>query len=128
MLRRAAEHGLVIDQANPLPQIDLQRLPSQHDSMDGLWEKVGRYFDEFEHQRPIGAAARASQGDPRPEAAGREMLHSSLVERLGEPVSIVEETDKGAVTRSLRYEPPNVAWRKEEIRGGAGLPVFTEGQ
>jgi uncharacterized protein (DUF2235 family) len=128
MLRRAAEHGLVIDSAQPLPCLDLEPLPNQHDSLDGLWDKVGHLFPgEFKRLRPIGDVARAQQQNDRPVAAGREMLHASLVERLGRQVNVIEETDGAPKIRSVPYLPANLGWSQEEILAGAGLPVFREG-
>jgi hypothetical protein len=128
MLRRAAEHGLVIDSAQPLPCLDLEPLPNQHDSLDGLWDKVGHLFPgEFKRLRPIGDVARAQQQNDRPVAAGREMLHASLVERLGRQVNVIEETDGAPKIRSVPYLPANLGWSREEILAGAGLPVFREG-
>jgi hypothetical protein len=55
------------------------------------------------------------------------MLHASLVERLGQQVRVVEETDGAPKVRSLLYLPTNLGWSRAEILAGAGLPVFREG-
>jgi hypothetical protein len=55
------------------------------------------------------------------------MLHASLVERLGQQVRVVEETDGAPKVRSVPYLPTNLGWSREEILAGAGLPVFREG-
>ncbi len=127
MLRRAAECGLVIDQTEPLPRLELRELPSQHDSMDGLWDKVGRLFSSFEQERPVGPTARARALESGAKAAGCEMLHPSLVQRLDEQVEIVTEKDDGLQRRSTTYSPGNIPWSAMDIREGrAELPLFHE--
>ena len=56
-----------------------------------LRRAAGRLFSSFKQPRSVGAEARQQAGEPRPVAAGCEMLHPSLVHRLGRQVEIVEE-------------------------------------
>jgi hypothetical protein len=42
-------------------------------------------------------------------------------------VTVVEETEKGPVPRSMPYQPSRLAWTRGEILAGAGLRVFREG-
>lgn len=128
MLRRAAECGLFgAPRSSPLPHTALPDLPPQHESLDDFWRDASKLFDLPTDTRPIGPAARAARGDDRP-AAGREMLHPSLVSRLGNSVTFITERPIGGDDiKSRPYTPTNLPWPALEIQAGhADLPLFRE--
>jgi hypothetical protein len=128
MLRRAAECGLFgSPRSSPLPGTILPDLPPQHDSFDDFWRDASRLFDIPTNGRPIGPAERAARGDKLP-AAGREMLHPSLVSRLGKPIQLITEREIGGdIVAPSIYTPTNVPWPALDIAAGhADLPLFRE--
>ncbi|HMR29508.1 MAG TPA: DUF2235 domain-containing protein [Geminicoccaceae bacterium] len=120
MMTRAAERGLVLDRSREIP-LPLSRQPArQHESLDSFWKLVSHDFDEPEAlDRAIGEAARQRRRHDPAIAAGREMLHSSLVERIGKKVSVLSKDDKDGVRIEERtYDPANLK--------GIELPLFRE--
>jgi uncharacterized protein (DUF2235 family) len=129
ILRRAAAAGLVLDPADPFPHLAPQPLPPQHDSFDAFWSTASTAFAELElqHVRPVGPTQRAMADELPPDAAGREMLHPLLVERLGREVTTVREDERGDIVTRAVYAPGNIPWSPDDIRAGrAALPMYSD--
>lgn len=125
MLHEACRRGLVGTGAS-LTVDPPAGLPGQHDSFDGKWRAIAHLFEEADHLRAIGPTARQTRGMRPHPACGQEMLHPSLVRRLGQRVEVIEELDEGGVRRTpITYAPPNIPWPAAEITAGrAELPVY----
>jgi uncharacterized protein (DUF2235 family) len=118
MMTEAANRGLVLDRSREIPRPQGRQLARQHDSLSTFWKLIRHEFDEPEAlDRAIGDVARARRRYDPAIAAGREMLHPSLVERIGKTVSILKEDKDGSVRIDERpYDPQNLT--------GVDLPTF----
>lgn len=122
MLREAGKAGLPVD---PLPPFAAQPLPKQHESLDGFWTRISGAFHDLQYARPVGRTQRALAGELPADAAGRELLHPLLVDRLGREVTIVREEDGRTVESRAVYAPGSLPWTPAMIRAGqAELPML----
>lgn len=91
MMGEAAKHGLVLDDGKQTPDVQLEDLPKQHDSIDAKWREIAKdlHLDpELEGPRPIGLKMRDPDGREL-DVLGDVRVHWTLFERMGKEVEVI---------------------------------------
>lgn len=108
MLRQAAHYGLVLDPAQPSPDLPLTALPAQHESFNETWRLLsGKLHLVPAGQRTIGTTVQGPQGQIL-QVAGEVQFHRLLAERFGQQVDIILDEDNNE-QQIQEYSPPNAA-------------------
>jgi uncharacterized protein (DUF2235 family) len=115
MMRQAASRGLTLDPDPAVPDLHLEDLPAQHDSLDKAWQVLADDLKVIPRaERPVGTTVQDARGRTL-QVAGDARLHVSLVRRLGRRVAVI--ADEAAGSRlEMEYGPANVS--------ETSLPVF----
>jgi uncharacterized protein (DUF2235 family) len=107
MMRQAARHGLVIDPNQATPSLNLEPLPTQHESFDEKWRKLSVELHLLpQGVRAIGPTVAGPHGGVLT-VAGAVRLHPLLAGRFGKRcTTILDEAENRR--QEGEYRPANV--------------------
>lgn len=116
MMRQAARRGLVVDPAEPTPNVNIEPLPAQHESFNEKWQKLSAELRCVpQGVRIVGPTVTGTDGQVL-KVAGDVRLHPAVADRLGKScTTILDESPDRRSTGA--YAPTNV---KADV-----LPLFT---
>jgi len=106
MMDEAANRGLVLDDAQRIPSVQLDPLPSQHDSFDPRWLEIAAKLD-LEAKAAVPRMIDLTTADlkgTKLDVLGDVRIHWTLFERIGKTVKVIG--DKG--TADLQYLAENL--------------------